>query len=509
MFLKSLSIVVLVFIGQFMYAQTPNWVQAVQRTALYPENKYILGYSEYKNQQDLPELEFIEKLKNIAQTNLIQSVQTTIESASVRYAEESANQFKELFMVSGVATSGMTISGLHFETFYDKKSKTGYVLAYADRQQVFENYKGILQRTKNNISQKLDQAMALKAQQTKQLTIINSCFTDFREAEEAQSIMYALKPTVNESEILLSEFKNLKTGVETLKSTLEKSVATDINEAASMLIFNIRNQLSGEVKTVRLVNLSYQDTKMGSTFSRRFSKSMEQKLASDAGLSVLTDITEQHQENVTFLLTGTYWEEGNNLRILLLLKNLQTTKTIASAETRLDLTWLTQNGINYKPENFQEAYSNMKAFSTNEVSGGGFDAELWTNKGDQNLIFTEGDKMKLFVRVNHECYIRVIYHMADASRVLLVDNYYIGSDKVNKVYELPFEFECSEPFGVETLQLNAQTNTFDALNVTKQDGYDFINDGLDKILVNTRGMKKVTQEVLKAEKRVVITTMRE
>lgn len=139
----------------------------------------------------------------------------------------------------------------------------------------------------------------------------------------------------------------------------------------------------------------------------------------------------------------------------------------------------------------------MKAFKTDELTGGGFLAEIWTNKGDENLIYTEGEKLKLYVRINRESYIRVIYHMADGSKVLMVDNYYVGSDKVNTVYELPFEFECAEPFGVETLQLNAQTKAFDALNTTQQYGYDFISEKLNDILVNTRGFKKVTSNVFK------------
>jgi hypothetical protein len=68
--------------------------------------------------------------------------------------------------------------------------------------------------------------------------------------------------------------------------------------------------------------------------------------------------------------------------------------------------------------------------------------------------------------------------MADGSQVLFVDNYYISSDKVNKVYELPYEFECSAPFGVETIQLSAQSEPFKKLNTKIVDGYEFVSDDL-------------------------------
>jgi len=497
-----------VFILSLM-AQSPEWTQKSQRNLKFPNSTYLIGYAENKNQQGEAEDVFLQKMKSYAQTDLVQGVQTTIESASTMNTREENSNFSQLFMLSSVSSSAMTIAGLEFETYYDKKAKTGYALAYADRGKVIANYKNKLSQLKTQCNQKLEQAKAAVGNSAAQLKQLNSCLPLFREAEESQSLLYALNPSITESEMMLTTFSQLKTEVETLKAKLQTNIAPDITEAARMLAFILADQINVEVKQVRLLNLSFQDTRMGSSFSRRFSKELEQQLQSEAKVSVVSDVTDPAQGQVPNFITGTYWEEGNHLKIIVVVKNQQTNKTLASAETKLEINWLTQNNLNYKPENFQEAYSNMKAFKTDEVTGGGLIADIWTNKGDENLIYSEGDKMKLFVRVNRECYIRVIYHLADGSRALLVDNYYVSSDKVNMVYELPYEFECAEPFGVETLQLNAQTKEFEKLNVTNQDGYEFISDGLDKILVNTRGMKKVTSEVLKAEKRVVITTMKE
>ena len=67
--------------------------------------------------------------------------------------------------------------------------------------------------------------------------------------------------------------------------------------------------------------------------------------------------------------------------------------------------------------------------------------------------------------------------------------------------QIPDEFECSSPFGVETLQANAQTVEFEKLQISRQDGYDFINDNIQEVLVKTRGFKKVaSNDIQKAEK---------
>jgi hypothetical protein len=150
----------------------------------------------------------------------------------------------------------------------------------------------------------------------------------------------------------------------------------------------------------------------------------------------------------------------------------------------------------------------MRAFNRDEVVKGDLNVEIWTNKGDENLVYTAGERLKFFVRANKECYIRLIYHLADKQSVLLLDNYYVAAHLTNKVIELPDEFECAEPFGVETLVVNVQTQQFGPLKTRSMYGYQFIEDSFNDILIGTRGIKKVTDNPPdKAEKRIIFTTM--
>ena len=167
---------------------------------------------------------------------------------------------------------------------------------------------------------------------------------------------------------------------------------------------------------------------------------------------------------------------------------------------------LAENNILIKPENFEEAYSELKVFTKDDVAGSQLIVDTWTNHGEENLIYTEGETMNVYVKVNKPCYIRFIYHTADGSKVLLLDNYYIDESKVNKVYQIPQDFECTSPFGVETLQINAQTITFSPLNIKYEGDYAFITDNLEDVIAKTRGFKK-KEEVLLAEKRILITTL--
>jgi hypothetical protein len=134
--------------------------------------------------------------------------------------------------------------------------------------------------------------------------------------------------------------------------------------------------------------------------------------------------------------------------------------------------------------------------------------DVWTNKGNDSPIFEENDTLLFYVRVSHPSYLRIINHYADGTKVLLVDNMYLGSDKVNKVVKIPAMFQCAPPFGIEILQANAQTVEFSPLHTERESGYDFIIDDLSGILGNTRGFKRISNEDLKAEKRIIVTTMK-
>lgn len=133
--------------------------------------------------------------------------------------------------------------------------------------------------------------------------------------------------------------------------------------------------------------------------------------------------------------------------------------------------------------------------------------EVWTNRGEENVTFTKGDTMAVYVRVNIPGYIRLLYHTADNQRVLLLNNYYVDEAHVNQRVRVPGVFECTEPFGAEVLQVIASSKENPQLNIKRQDGYDFVDEALPNLLTKARGMKRVDGDVISAEKRIVITTL--
>lgn len=119
------------------------------------------------------------------------------------------------------------------------------------------------------------------------------------------------------------------------------------------------------------------------------------------------------------------------------------------------------------------------------------DIQFWTNKGDSDLTFSDGDELKLYVRSPKETYIRLIYELADGTKVLMFDNYHIDHSQINKEIKYPETFECAAPYGNETALLYASDTPFRPLSVEDHDGYQFITETVQKLNKGTqRGFKK-------------------
>lgn len=492
-------------------SQTPSWANVDQRELKYPEKEYLVAFASEQNRNKEDQAQLLAKLVDLATTNLVQSVQTTITSISTANTIEMDNKLHQTFQQTSTSASNLKVSGLKSESVYDSKSKTGYAIVYAKRTDLSNYYNEVVKRNLTQITERIGTITKMIDANSRDeaLRLISECQTLFREAEEAQTLLVAINKIASDDLVKYSDYSKLHSELDEQSGKIRKADNLSIDEAASILTSELSRQKNLLVSPIKLSYFTFQETGMNSPFSRRMQIALEQKLIA-AGISIDKSI-ETGSNSVSTkgtLISGTYWEEGNSIRVICIAKSIETGKPIASTEVKLSAEKLAQANLQTKPENFQEAYANMRVFSKGEIEGGDLKVELWTNKGADNLIFTEGEHMKLSVRANKECYLRVIYHLADGQKVLLLDNYYISTDKVNKVYELPYEFECSEPFGVETLQLNAQELAFGGLRTQKQDGYEFIVDDMQTILVTTRGMKRIEKSDLKAEKRVTITTMR-
>ena len=509
----------------FALAEKPDWVRNNGVSSQFPDQLFLTGFGFCKASREFDKARSQQRAIEVARGYLVQRIRIRIQSTIGSNVVEQNSKVTSYFSSVTQSVSALEIQGVDIHTFYDDDEETAYALATAQRDRLAKvnGEKEIAKR--KEIRQHLISGRKLEesGSKTKALDEYLACYPLFRELEEAQAVLLLsrtagsdafeeLEGKVAKEEVTLAEVRDA------VQRLLQKPV-TSIEDLGWNLAWCLKEQ--GELKnaTVLVTPFTFQDTKMGSPFARYFKQILEGKLievakwspvqqaesAQPRGLNISRDIAQA--SGAQHVLRGSYWKQQGKVKVIALLQNTADGKTVGSAEMTVDEQLLSSSGLGLEPQNFQAALIDQKQFGKDELVGGGLMLEVWTNKGTEDLIYTRGERLQAYVRVNMPCHIRFIYHLADGKRALLLDDYFIDESKVNVVYPIPEEFECDSPFGAEFLQAFARTEKFDPVQTKAVDGYNILAEDLEGFLVNQRGMKRVKPETLQAETRLVITTM--
>ncbi|NJM15915.1 MAG: hypothetical protein HC896_11610, partial [Bacteroidales bacterium] len=387
----------------FLFANAPKWVDPKTRDMVYPTSRYLVGFAEELDTKKEDIDEVLNNLKGYARSALIQNVKVDIKSSATLETQDFGDEVNQYFKLSSTSTSELELTGLQDETWYDKKNKVAYAICFADKRVLTDYYKTMANKDITAISNDIATAKTFIDNKDNQNALKKyiEASAKFRGIEEAHAVILALRSiSVNEAQLQIDTVQGLKQTIDKGIASLTKNMHDNIDDLAFFLAFMFDVQLNSTNKIgVQLFPPTYQDTDMGSAFSRRFNSSFEQKLTEETGLNISTGT---NVNKAQYYIKGTYWEEKEHIRLVFTLKDLKKGTTLASAEGKLQLSYLTGLGINYKPENFADAYSSMLQFRKDEIVGSELQLNAWTNKGESNLMYTEGEIMKIYVRANRE-----------------------------------------------------------------------------------------------------------
>ncbi len=181
---------------------------------------------------------------------------------------------------------------------------------------------------------------------------------------------------------------------------------------------------------------------------------------------------------------GKFTTEGEYVKVLGFLVNSGNEATIASAEF-------------YLPKKVMETNGTVVSLTAKLT------ADLWTNKGMENVSYIDGEVMQIFYQTNKPAYVRLIYVTADGQRILMVDNQYIDMSMAGKPLTVPTELSCAQPFGSERIILMVSTAQFDNIPYVIQGGVKVITIDPNTAIA-ARGFK---QEIEHLEKNIPVTTV--
>lgn len=501
------------------YAQkTPNWVKNGGNSHKYPSGLYMTGFG-------VSEDNSIETRKGIAESNataeLSRQFLQTIKNEV--YSAEKVNAGKATVDYRNIVTSvtKLNLRGVKTEWYDNRKKKISYAMAVMEIDAAAVDYKNHLNLIQRELDKLLSTAAGYENNNRLQRAVetYKKTFPLFMQIGEAHTILNILNrvsPFANNKQVSspLLSLSEVEAKIEDLVS----SRIITFKDAAYALSEQLKSQVSGK-KRVLVVPFSYRDTDFGSQFSQRFLPYLQGELTPE--FSVITEQpkrgidSEAHTTNPRFdsYIMGSYWEEGSDLVVRAVLSDLKASEIIGAASVQIPVNLLREKNIEYKPANMLELMEDTRLFLKKDVIPGELSLEVWTDKGNRNLIFKEGDETKVYVRVNKPCNLQVIYHMANGVRVLLYNNLYVDASKVNRVYTLPNEFVFAPPLGVERLQLFASSKKFPDVEVTTKtfDGEfyeDVFAEDIKKYTARMRGIKKKTGKPENTDVILTITTVK-
>lgn len=495
----------LMLISLVSQSQLPSWTSLDSREQSYPDSQYLKGFAfqvvgKNDNQQEIQNM-----LMNSAKTQLIESISISIRTEASLKTEVRDYKASEIFKQASTSTSRADLTGLKSLQYYDTKKKTAYAFVFVKIADLLESNKSALASESAQLAQKIEKGNQYTRSNDRENAIKTyySCFPILREMEAQLSLMLALS---NESSV--DKYSELEDKVNRGISELKSSVHATLDEVCFFIADGLKQQLPQQYTgyAVFAGGFTFMNSRLGSEFSQRLLASLETKLSRE-GLTVLQSAASPGKSGSEILISGTYWPEGKNLKIIINLADPSTGKTLASIEDFLPLSWLTDQNIRFIPENLQSAITLQKDLSEGEIKNPGLNIRLWTSKGDENPIFKKNDKMQVYIQVNQACYFRLIYFFADGTKILLQNSIYIDEEKVNKPYIVPTTFVCDAPYGAEVLQLVTQTEEFAPLKTKLENGYEIIVESDKEVIAATRGMRKEKPALLMAEKRINVTTL--
>lgn len=279
---------------------------------------------------------------------------------------------------------------------------------------------------------------------------------------------------------------------------------------------NIAEQLDTEIKKqglqkVQLTAFTYQQQGVVDEFSLKTTTAFQAELLRLNPTLQITSPSRSWQEQTK--IKGSYQLKGNYVEFVAQLEDSEKKALSQPATDRLLPKNIDPNSVdipNISPAIIQDV-KNVKA-ELSEVQLPPTNANtlqffLATNRGTNSLVYERNDTMRVAVRANKPCYVRLVYRMADGQMVLLRDSdFKIDEYELNQWVDIPQDFVCWEPFGAEFLLAYASTEAFDGLRTQDVDGYKIIQNPLAEVkkISTARAFKNAGVSVV--ERQLQITT---
>ena len=515
------------FLITIQAGKQPDWVVNYGQSDKYDEQVYLTGFGEA--------LGISRESKEIAQENaradLSQKVLVKIDSTVSNYQLEDGEETLQQFSTVTQSSSELQVMGLETLTYVrdSRKNPMSFALVYIERKKLAKLYQAEKKRLTSQILQLITLA---ENQDNPKYTSVQYYYQTWPlldKLAEVQTILLSVSSTQIFSDLASQDLADQplilsKSQINRRIQQLSLHSIDNLDDVAGAIQFQLYQQFDLQHQQLLVQPFFYQDTRLSSRFARYFKQLLEGKLENSIqphrefqAKSVNYEKDMAVSADADYIITGSYWEKEDNVQILAFCRSVQTGEIRASANVDFKRGML-KSSLNLKPDNFEKIMSQQLAFEQEVIDSGQLKLEVWTDRGKNALLYSQGELMKVYLRTNRPCYVRLLYILANGQKTLLVDNLQINLESINRPLLvndlLEIDFECTSPFGAEMIIGVARNYPFDTIETTERDGYIFIDTDNPKHLANiTRGTKgfkrrkRNDESIQQTETKLILTTV--
>lgn len=476
---------------------TPGWVTTGGRSLRHPNRAFLTGFALAEGTNA------VERAKAQAAADLARSITVRIETELDQVSAEKDGSEQYSIAARTRATSEVRLENLGYEVHHS--GAKSYALAYIARTDLARSLRGRRDAGAARARAAFEGGQKLE-KQTEEGAALRRYYetrAPLAEAMEAATILRATSEVTPADGAVQAELHSLSISVDDRTRALLKRPVSSLSDGVEVLSFQLAQQGLLAPKQLTVEPLTYGTTSFSSAFGRQLSQDLERAVLKQKAAKV----TPSQQ----VVIRGSYNEANGEVRIGLVARDVATGRPTAAADVRVPKKALPP-GLALLPQNFEQALVDQHLLASGEQISGDLSVQVWTHKGERNLVFSESDEVRLFLRVNRSAYVRLMYLLVNGQRVLLEQSYFVDASKANHAVEYPDVFEVSPPFGVERIYATAFTERPPPLATKKVlvDGeeYEVLADDLSEVVVRTRGLKKKKKAVNQiAEANLTITTL--
>jgi len=315
------------------------------------------------------------------------------------------------------------------------------------------------------------------------------------EVESTTEPFYEISATVDFSP-QVGTLNKLPQAWQDLTQSIKKQVtfrlnleAESVESKAQLLALELAKGLADDYETLRLAmsNLTYQDSRISSSFLNYFQDELENKLnqlpqfqvikSKDIQIRINTRSIKVGAKNIPNtpeglqqfteadgVLVGKCWEKGDeHVNIIVEIIESSSKAALSSSSVVISKEQIPSN-LSLLPDNYHEIQKDMDVWKDVSSPDTKLDIKVWVDRMDGG-VYNEGEKMQAYLWANKDCYLNLIYHDAAGNDLLIFPNQYRQDNRIigNTRYPIPsrsdrFDFTVVPPCGVEILKAFACTH---------------------------------------------------